>query len=225
MLPRVILHNVVSADGRMDWLAPDVGLYYELAARWNPDATLVGADTMLSGYRPEEGITDDAPEAFAPPAASPNDTRTLLVLPDSRGRIRFWYPLRRQPYWRNPVALVSTTTPEEYLAYLRARHVEYVVAGTGHVDYRLALEELHARHGVKTVRVDSGGTLNGVLLRAGLVDEVSLLVEPALVGGTSVQSMYRAPDLSSAKGVLQLRLIHLERMPNDIVWLRYEVQK
>ena len=32
------------------------------------------------------------------------------------------------------------------------------------------------------VRVDSGGALNGALLRAGLVDEISLLVHPVLVG-------------------------------------------
>jgi 2,5-diamino-6-(ribosylamino)-4(3H)-pyrimidinone 5'-phosphate reductase len=32
------------------------------------------------------------------------------------------------------------------------------------------------------VRVDSGGALNGALLRAGLVDEVSLLVHPVLAG-------------------------------------------
>jgi 2,5-diamino-6-(ribosylamino)-4(3H)-pyrimidinone 5'-phosphate reductase len=32
------------------------------------------------------------------------------------------------------------------------------------------------------VRVDSGGALNGALLRAGLVNELSLLVHPVLVG-------------------------------------------
>jgi 2,5-diamino-6-(ribosylamino)-4(3H)-pyrimidinone 5'-phosphate reductase len=41
-----------------------------------------------------------------------------------------------------------------------------------------ALEEL----GAKVIRVDSGGALNGALLRAGLVDEISLLVHPILTG-------------------------------------------
>jgi hypothetical protein len=35
---------------------------------------------------------------------------------------------------------------------------------------------------VQAVRVDAGGTLNGLLLRAGLVDEVSLIVAPYLAG-------------------------------------------
>jgi 2,5-diamino-6-(ribosylamino)-4(3H)-pyrimidinone 5'-phosphate reductase len=58
------------------------------------------------------------------------------------------------------------------------RKIDYIVAGDDHVDLRLTLEELNARYGVRIVRVDSGGTLNGVLLRAGLVDEVSALINP-----------------------------------------------
>jgi 2,5-diamino-6-(ribosylamino)-4(3H)-pyrimidinone 5'-phosphate reductase len=32
------------------------------------------------------------------------------------------------------------------------------------------------------VRTDAGGTLNGVLVRAGLVDELSVVVAPQLAG-------------------------------------------
>jgi 2,5-diamino-6-(ribosylamino)-4(3H)-pyrimidinone 5'-phosphate reductase len=87
------------------------------------------------------------------------------------------------------------------------------------------LEELNTRYGVKVVRVDSGGILNGVLLRAGLVDEVSVIVDPCLVGGTTPRSMFVAPDLTSAEGVLASRLIHVEPVRGDAVWLRYEVVK
>jgi 2,5-diamino-6-(ribosylamino)-4(3H)-pyrimidinone 5'-phosphate reductase len=75
------------------------------------------------------------------------------------------------------------------------------------------------------VQVDSGGTLNGALLRAGLVDEVSLLISPTLAGGTSPNSIYRAPDLDGPEGILPLRLRHLERLAGDIVWLRYELAR
>lgn len=46
MLPRVILYDGVSLDGRTDWFTGDVGLYYELAARWNADAILAGSETI-----------------------------------------------------------------------------------------------------------------------------------------------------------------------------------
>jgi hypothetical protein len=39
MLPRVVLHNAASVDGRFDWFTPDIGRFYELASRWREDAT------------------------------------------------------------------------------------------------------------------------------------------------------------------------------------------
>ena len=99
------------------------------------------------------------------------------------------------------------------------------MAGDDKVDFRTALEQLNEKYGVELVRVDSGGTLNGVLLREGLVDEVSILVHPALVGGLQPQSMFRAPDLTSEDGVIKLKMINIQKAKDDIVWLMYEVLK
>ena len=51
--------------------------------------------------------------------------------------------------------------------------MEYILTGGDHVDFRAALEVLNSRDGVELIRVDSGGTLRGVLLREGVVDEGS----------------------------------------------------
>ena len=225
MLPRVILYNAVSVDGRVDWFNADIGKYYELAAVWKEDATLAGADTMVQAY-PEEMLTPDDEEAFEHPKDAMGDTRPLLVIPDSRGRLRhILHMLRHEPYWRDDIILVSSKTPQSYLNFLRKRNINFIQSGEDHVDYRAALEELNSLYGVKVVRVDSGGTLNGVLLRAGLVNEVSLLIHPYLVGGTSPRSMFRAPDLVASNGVINLQLIHFERLAENLIWLRYEVKK
>ena len=221
MLPRVILHNAVSMDGRIDWFTPDIGLFYELASRWEEDATLAGSDTILNA--PDEAAEDE--DVSEPPKKCPDDKRPLLVVPDSQGRVRNLHVLRKQPYWRDAVALCSRSTPKDYLNYLSQRHIDYIVAGDEHVDLQAALKELNARYGVKTGRVDSGGTLNGGLLRAGLVDEISVLLHPSLVGGTTPRSLFRAPDLTSSEGVIQLKLTHMERLAGDIVWLQYKVAK
>ncbi len=47
MKPRIILHNAVSADGRMDWFEANLETYYELAGRFDEDVTLSGSGTML----------------------------------------------------------------------------------------------------------------------------------------------------------------------------------
>ena len=222
MLPRVILHNEVSLDGRIDWFAVDVGQYYTLASRWKVDAILAGSNTV---FDPEEEVPEEDEEALKPPERHPDDPRPLLVVPDSRGRLRNWHLLRKEPHWRDTIALCALSTPKSYLDYLQERHIDFLIAGDDHVDLRTALEALNARYGVKSVRVDSGGTLNGVLLRAGLVDEVSVLINPSLVGGTTPRSMFRAPDLTSSEGVIRLRLTHVEQVKGDIIWLRYEVMR
>ncbi len=222
MKPKVILHNAVSVDGRMDHLSIDMGLFYSLASKWKEDATLVGSNTMLSAasnVAPEEETT------FEPPRIDPKDRRPLLVVPDSRGRIRFWHAARAWGYWRDLVVLASEATPQKYLKYLEKRHVRYIVAGDKKVDLRKALEVLSRRFGVKTVRVDSGGTLNGALLRSGLVDEVNVFITPTLVGGTSARSLFIAPDLESAKGIVKLDLIKTKKLAGNILWLRYDVVK
>jgi 2,5-diamino-6-(ribosylamino)-4(3H)-pyrimidinone 5'-phosphate reductase len=199
-----------------------MGRYYGLAARWEADAMLSGSNTLLNAYGPDESLEEDD-LAFEPPSRDPEDLRQLLVVADSRGRLRSWHRLRQEPYWRDVIALCSRSTPQSALDYLRARQVETIVAGAERVDLRAALEELNARHGVELVRVDSGGTLNGALLRAGLVSEVSVLVNPCLVGGATAGTIFQSPDLAEPGGVIPLKLIHLEQVADDAVWLRYEV--
>lgn len=223
MLPKLVLHNAVSADGRFDWIEPDLGAFYGIAERFREDATLAGSETMLTAYPAEEAETGE--EEMEPAEFEPSGSLPLLVVPDSRGHLRFWRKLLREPYWRGGVALCSRATPPDYLAYLEEIGVDHIVAGKDRVDMRAALEELAARFGVRVVRADCGGTLNGVLLRAGLVDEVSLVIDPVLVGGTSPNSVFLAPDLESSGGVIPLELIGLERLEGGSVWLHYAVMK
>jgi 2,5-diamino-6-(ribosylamino)-4(3H)-pyrimidinone 5'-phosphate reductase len=213
----VVVHNSVSADGRVDGFEADIGLHYEVAASFGADVHLAGSETILAA-----GLETDAAGADGePPRDDPEDGRSLLVVVDSRGRVRCWDALRQAPYWRDRmVALGSQATPGDYLDHLAARHVDRIIAGDRHVDLREALAVLERTYDAARVLVDSGGTLNGALLAAGLVDEVSLLVHPRLVDGAQRGSMYRSSE--AADGVV-LRLATVERRAGGIVWLRYDV--
>ena len=229
MLPRVIIHNGVSLDGRIDGYTASIGLYYSLAGTWEVEAMLSGSNTILAAFQgletagdaqtaPEEGTEEGGDADWAEP-------KQLLVVVDSRGQVRNWAALRRQPYWRDAMALCSQSTPHEYLDYLDNEGVAYILTGKDKVDLRAALQELNARFGVQSVRVDSGGVLNGALLRAGLVDEVSVIISPSLAGGITPNSIYQAEDLGSQQGIISLKLIQFERLDVDSIWLRYEVVK
>ncbi|MDW5561648.1 MAG: dihydrofolate reductase family protein [Methanomassiliicoccus sp.] len=212
MLPYLVIHNAVSVDGRMDRLDVDMELYYSLISTWKEDLTLCGSETMMrSGIEmwEHDGSTDPS--------------RPLLAVVDSRGRFRSWGRAVPSMYWRAGVALCSELTPREHLEYLRKEGVEVMVAGRDKVDLRAALEMLSEKHAVKVIRVDSGGTLNGVLLQAGLVSEVSVMVQPQLIGGASPSSLFQVPDLPPGERGLKAELISSRELKGGAVWLRYRV--
>jgi len=231
--PKVVIFNCTSLDGRMDGGVgqAEMGLYYQLASYWNADAMLSGSNTMLAAFggaafagpaepppRVEPAIANDDEAKELHPQAIP-----YLVVVDSHGRIHNWDQIRAQPFWRQVIVLCARLTPPSYREELARHGVACIVAGEGRVDLRRALEALSAEYGIRTLRVDSGGTLNGALLRAGLVDEVSLLIAPLLVGGESPQSIFVAPDVTSPEQAIPLRLVHFEQVGEGRLWLRYQV--
>ena len=222
MLPRIIIYNTISLDGRITGFDADLETYYQRVSFWKEDATLVSSQTILAA--PDE-IPPETEDDLRPKKINTADTRPLLVVVDSRGKIKTWHYLLKTPYWRSGVALCSKSTPAEHLRYLAQRNIDYIVAGNNHVDLRKALKELNSRYNVKTIRVDSGGVLNGILLRAGLIQEVSLLIHPALVGGSSHHSFFHLPHMKTSGKIINLKLTHVEQFENGLVWMRYKVLK
>ncbi len=226
MVPRVVVHNEMSLDARMDGLDVDMGRFYALAGTWREDCTLVGSETVLSAM-PDIGRVEpaDAPGGDGPAGQQTGEASSaapLLAVVDSRGRLPGLARLREQPYWRDVVTLCSESTPQAHLDRLKTDGVECILAGATRVDLRRALESLADRHRVRLVRVDAGGSLVGALLREGLVDEVSVVVEPRLVGGNSHRWLVIAPDAEPGD-VVELSLREIERFDDGALWLRYDV--
>ena len=88
MKPKVLLYTATSLDGRTTGFSVDMRQFYSLAQQWRENASLVGCDTLLNAH--DEIPEDDGSEA---PSIVPSadDTRPLLVVPDSRGRLRSWH--------------------------------------------------------------------------------------------------------------------------------------
>ncbi len=50
MLPKVILYNAVSLDGRISGFDVDTELYYDIASKWDLDAVLMDSKILLIGF-------------------------------------------------------------------------------------------------------------------------------------------------------------------------------
>jgi 2,5-diamino-6-(ribosylamino)-4(3H)-pyrimidinone 5'-phosphate reductase len=220
--PYVILHMGISLDGRIDWGGGPDNPYYELVEQFGADTDISGSNTILQATFPDDPqkVLGDVYDEWS---KKPN--RPLHAIVDSKGKIKNWEIIQKQPWWKGYVSLCAEETPASHLEYLREAEIPYIIAGKQHVDLRKAFEQLNLQFGTQRVRVDCGGILNGVLLREMLVDEVSVIISPSLVGGVTPKTMYVAPDLETEEGVIRLRLSHVETIRDCYVWLRYQVQK
>jgi 2,5-diamino-6-(ribosylamino)-4(3H)-pyrimidinone 5'-phosphate reductase len=68
--------------------------------------------------------------------------------------------------------------------------------------------------------LEGGGRINGSMLRAGLVDDVSLLVAPVVDGRMATPALF---DVDAAGKSHSLVPTHVERRADDVLWLRYRV--
>jgi len=214
--PRVTIHNTISLDGQLTGFPIDLGLHYEVLGGLPHDAILAGSTTLLAAAEAAgEDLTSEEP-----PGTIPSRDGPWLVIVDSRGRLTRLSWLRKQPYWRDVLILCSHATPAQHLNRLRRHEVEHVVAGDDRVDLSAGLEILASRYGVTAICTDAGGGLNGQLLRAGLVDEISVIVAPHLAGANQAIAVHLADGVPGS-ALPALRLIAAEPLREQHIWMRY----
>jgi riboflavin biosynthesis pyrimidine reductase len=201
----------------------------QLDSLYRPEAILEGSGSLVADsagpltglstefdYPPELLYSDFLPEEVV---ERPGHEKWFTVV-DSRGRVT-WED-EDHGEW-DVLVLVARATPAAYLAHLRTRRICYLVAGDDRVDLPVALRRMRDRLGVSCVLSTAGGGLNGALLRAGLVDEIHLLVLPAVIGGLGTPTLFDGAELGDHDLPTRLRLLSSHTETDGMLWLRYQV--
>jgi riboflavin biosynthesis pyrimidine reductase len=228
MKPYVICHMVSSLDGRI-WSSrwrpsdtPAAKLFEPLHDQLEGDAWLVG---RVTGREFAKGDTYPArPDATFPREAwfARRDAASYGIVLDAHGKIAW----ARSDIGGDPIVVVLTEqVADSHLAGLRSDGVSYIFAGKTALDLRLALEIVNRELGVKRLLLEGGGVANGEFLRAGLVDEISLVIAPAIDGAKGGPHVYDSRDETA--GPLPLRRMTLQQcqeLEGGAVWLRYKLE-
>lgn len=225
MKPHIVCLMVSSVDGRT------------LHSRWRPqsksgdvfervhdtlegDAWIIGRATGAefakgSGYPPTSDQRFPREPWFAR-----RDADAYGVVLDAHGKIAWG----RADIGGDPIVVVLTeAVSDAHLAGLRSEGVSYVFAGKSDIDLALTVEILARELGVERLLVEGGGTTNGTFLRAGLIDELHVVICPAVDGAKGAPSVFDSKEAGEDQcaPVEAMNLLGCDVLDGGAVHLRY----
>ena len=227
MRPYVICHMIASVDGRIktrDWNLSAEGRteYERTAATYRADAWMCGRITM-EGYARGEKSEQSHATAILPKIdfVAPHTSATYAIAIDPSGKLQWQANAIDGDHI---IAVLTERVPNDYLALLRDKRLSYVFGGKTELDLSVVLEKLATVFSINTLLLEGGGKINGSMLAAGLVDEISLLLAPVADGVLETPTLFDVEQALPQRIPARLKLLAVEKRTDDILWLRYKVR-
>ena len=217
---------VESIDGRIDCGMVDKisgDEYYTTLDSLGCDASVEGRVTMEHYHAlPEKFMAKDKAPLGKKDVFKATECNDFHICPDTKGTLQ-WDSATMED-GRPLLIITSESAPAEYISYLRSKGISYIATGKENIDLADAMDTLGGEFGVKRLAVLGGGLINGGFLAAGLIDEVSLLLAPGIDGREGWRAMFDGIS-DQTKMPTKLKLQSVERLENDILWIKYELNK
>lgn len=228
--PYVICHILSSLDGKINGpfmgteVTKTLGVSYgEIRSSMDADAWLYGTTTVKEflGFRkPILYGNASVPEGDF---VAGDGTKPYFVALDAEGELgwesgRFSNKGRAEAH---VIEILTEAAPVSYRAYLRERGVSYLLAGKKELDCKLAMEKLQGLFHIEKLLICGGGMVDWTFLKAGLVDELSLVLSPVTDGGRGNAALYtQVPELAAGDPV-EFELIGVEQLNSGGLHLNY----
>ena len=227
MRPYVICHMVASVDGHIstrnwDLSAAGRAEYERTAATYHADAWMCGRITMegyAHGGKSETILTTESIPKIDYVASHTSTSYAIAI--DPSGKLQWQANAIDGDHI---IAVLTEHVPNDYLAFLRDKNISYIFGGKTELDLSVVLEKLAAEFKIKKLLLEGGGKINGAVLAAGLLDEISLLLAPRADGTMGTPTLFDVEQVVPQRHASKLKLLAVEQRTDDILWLRYQVQ-
>lgn len=220
--PYIVCHMMTSVDGRIDCAMtehlPGVSEYYDTLDELDAPTRVSGRTTAeLEMADPGKFSNDEyrplGKEAFSRAVQADG----YEVIADSHGSL-LWDNYRGD---RPLLILLSESVSLSYLTYLDSLHISWIATGKDSIDLVRATEILGKEFSVRRMAIVGGGHINAGFLRAGLLDEVSILIGAGIDGRGGMAAVF--DGLPADTPVTPLHLSEVKTYDSGAVWLRYSV--
>ena len=222
MRPYVILNAAMTLDGKIATQTgssnisgkKDLERVHEL--RKECDAIMVGIGTVLA---------DDPRLTVHKIDAKPDDNPIRIVV-DSKCRTPMDARITNSDA-KTIIACANECKDEfkqsEKYETFKERGVKFFFSGDGRVDLVALMSYLH-EEGIDKLMLEGGSTLNFSMIRAGLIDRISICVAPMIVGGANAKTFFDGEGFDMMDDAVKLELIDSYTLDKDLI-LTYDVLK
>ena len=229
MRPYVICLMESSLDGRLHpsrWTRSPDGAPKEWSAIYsstheglNANAWIVGRVTMAEMAKGKPHAEDSVPRQKRPHHFAAGHKKPYAVALDRSGKLHF---AKADVGGDHVVVLLGGDVPDSHLAELASDGISYIVSDGPEIDLTLALETLRNQLGIERLALEGGGGINGSFLAARLVDELIVIIGPAVDGGSDSRTIVEAGE-AGLIGRVKLSLRTCETLAHGAVRLTYSV--
>lgn len=122
--------------------------------------------------------------------------------------------------------LYLVTTNHQQPAFLPEHDNVVLIPYEGHIDFEDLFSRLKTEFAIDRMTIQSGGTLNATFIRSGLVDHLSIVVAPLVVGGNTTPTLIDGEALHTPAELSQLKVLRLvksEVLKDSYLHLKYDV--
>ena len=220
--PHIICHMMISIDGRIDceMTAKISGVkeYYDSLKALNVQATVSGRVTAQLELAQDGEFVSKKEEIFGREGFSKKcDSDNYCVVVDTKGSLLWTHPKElNQPL----IVITTMSVKKDYLDYLDSERISWIAVGEKQIDLVHACEILACEFGIERMAIVGGGHINAGFLREGLLDEVSLVVGPAIDGRAGMTALFDGLDAQKEPTPLKLETVNRY---NDVLHLLYKL--
>ncbi len=121
--------------------------------------------------------------------------------------------------------LITTNKSHPAFQKVNAENLE-IMYYEKQIDFQDLFQKFKDAHNIDAITIQSGGTLNAVLLREGLIDQISIVVAPCLIGGKDTATLIDGKSLSTIADLELIKPLVLkkcETLANSYIHLQYDV--
>jgi len=231
--PYIICHMVTSIDGKVtgEFLSKPsceaaTDIYYELNREYNKN----GANGFICGRITMEGSFTGG--RYPDLSEYPTYENTDDFIPDD---LSGFYAVSFDPSgklgWKSDkiidedpgyggaqiVEVLTEKVDLRYLSYLRSMNIPYIFAGETEIDVKVSLKKLYTLLNITSLLLEGGSIVNGYFQRAGVIDELSLVIAPIIADAED-------KPLFMESSVSDFKLKEVKKYDNGVIYLNYKQQ-